>query len=149
MVIAELGGEKIDIMEWSEDPTKFIASALSPAKVVEVTIDEAKHAAVVVVPENQLSLAIGRGGQNVRLAARLTGWSIDVRSAEAPEETQEEGIAEAVEEEEQRTEIVDGVEKVAEGVEIIHGEEGEKAEHTEKVMEAVKEVEKEEKKEKE
>jgi len=77
-VINELGGEKIDIIEWSEDPAKFIASALAPAKVLNVDIDEQEKIAKVQVPEEQLSLAIGKKGQNVRLAARLTGWKIDI-----------------------------------------------------------------------
>lgn len=91
-VIQELGGEKIDVIEWAEDPAEFIAHALSPAHVVEVLLDEKKRQAAAIVPEEQLSLAIGKGGQNVRLAAKLTGWKIDVRSAtmakaarEAPE----------------------------------------------------------------
>lgn len=142
-VISELGGEKIDIMEWSEDPIKFIAAAIAPAKASEVSVDEQNHTAIVLVPEEQLSLAIGRGGQNVRLAARLTGWRIDVRSAAAPEKSQEEGIAEAVEKKTE-TEIINGVEKVADGVEIIHGEEGEKIEHTKEVEEAVQTAEKKE-----
>lgn len=77
-VIDELGGEKIDIIEWSEDPQKFIAAALSPAKVLNVEANEEKREATVTVPEDQLSLAIGKKGQNVRLAAKLTGWKIDV-----------------------------------------------------------------------
>lgn len=77
-VIDELGGEKIDIIEWSEDPQKFIAAALSPAKVLNVEANEEKKEATVTVPEDQLSLAIGKKGQNVRLAAKLTGWKIDV-----------------------------------------------------------------------
>ncbi len=77
-VISELGGEKIDIIEWSETPVKFIGAALSPAKVQAVTLDEATHAARVEVAEDQLSLAIGRGGQNVRLAVKLTTWKIDI-----------------------------------------------------------------------
>ncbi len=77
-VIEELGGEKIDIIEWSEKPEKFIAAAISPAKVVGVTLNEDKKEAKVSVPEDQLSLAIGKQGQNVRLAAKLTGWKIDV-----------------------------------------------------------------------
>ncbi|MDP1629316.1 MAG: transcription termination factor NusA, partial [bacterium] len=81
-VIGELGGEKIDIIKWSEEPAKFIASALSPAKVKEVEINEKRREAKVYVPEDQLSLAIGKGGQNVRLAAKLTGWRIDVAGAE-------------------------------------------------------------------
>lgn len=79
-VMSELGGEKIDIIEWSADTKVFIADALSPAKVLSVTIDEALHQATVEVTDDQQSLAIGRGGQNVRLAAKLTGWKIDIRS---------------------------------------------------------------------
>lgn len=74
----ELRDEKIDIVKWSEDPAEFIAASLSPAKVLSTEINEAEKTAKVVVPENQLSLAIGRSGQNVRLAARLTGWKIDI-----------------------------------------------------------------------
>lgn len=88
----ELGQEKIDIAEWSEDPEKFISNSLSPAKVQRVEILPRREARVYV-PEDQLSLAIGKGGQNVRLAARLTGWKIDVRSERRPEEVQEGGIA--------------------------------------------------------
>lgn len=88
----ELGNEKIDIAEWSEDPGKFIANSLSPAKVQSVEILPRREARVYV-PEDQLSLAIGRGGQNVRLAARLTGWKIDVRSQTRPEEALEGGTA--------------------------------------------------------
>jgi len=83
----ELHGEKIDIVDWHEDPARFVAEALSPATVVSVTVvDEAARAARVVVPDYKLSLAIGKEGQNARLAARLTGWRIDIRSdAEVPE----------------------------------------------------------------
>ncbi|MBI2450935.1 MAG: transcription termination/antitermination protein NusA [Parcubacteria group bacterium] len=77
-VISELGGEKIDIIEWNEDQAKFIANALSPAKIFDVKIDEKTHYAKAEVLEDQFSLAIGKGGQNVRLAARLVGWKIDV-----------------------------------------------------------------------
>lgn len=77
-VINELGGEKIDIIEWSEDPEKYIANSLSPAKVLEVKIMP-KNTAQAIVPKDQLSLAIGKGGQNVRLAAKLTGWKIDIK----------------------------------------------------------------------
>ena len=77
-VIAEIAGEKIDIIMWDEDPVKFIANALSPAKVISVRLDEKKKHALVEVAEDQLSLAIGKGGQNVRLAVKLTGWKIDV-----------------------------------------------------------------------
>ena len=82
-VIGELGGEKIDIIEWSADPAKFIANALAPAKVLDVDIHEAERLARVEVPEDQLSLAIGKRGQNVRLAAKLTEWKIDIVGAEA------------------------------------------------------------------
>ena len=92
----ELGNEKIDIIEWSEDPESFISNALSPAKVEKVDILPRREARAFV-PENQLSLAIGRGGQNVRLAAKLTGWKIDVRSQSHPEEAQEGGTADAAE----------------------------------------------------
>ncbi len=88
-VINELGGEKIDIIEWQKDPEKYIANSLSPAKVLEVKIMP-KNKALVIVPEDQLSLAIGKDGQNVRLAAKLTGWKIDVRSPEAKEEKEQE-----------------------------------------------------------
>jgi len=81
-VINELGGEKIDIIEYSEEPEKYIANALSPAKVLEVRIEPTKDKALTIVSEDQLSLAIGKDGQNVRLAAKLTGWKIDVRPPE-------------------------------------------------------------------
>ena len=79
-VVAELGGEKIDVIPWSDDPATLVANALSPAQVVNVTIDEENRIANVTVPERMLSLAIGREGQNARLAAKLTGWRIDIRS---------------------------------------------------------------------
>lgn len=81
-VVAELNGEKVDIIQWSENPLEFIAKALSPAKVISVTqVDE--KSAIAIVPDDKLSLAIGRDGQNARLAARLTGWKIDVKSESA------------------------------------------------------------------
>ena len=79
-VVAELAGEKIDVIPWSEDPGTFVANALSPAQVLGVDIDQEHRIANVTVPERMLSLAIGREGQNARLAARLTGWRIDIRS---------------------------------------------------------------------
>ena len=88
-IVNELKGEKIDIIKWSKNPEEFIASSLSPAKVVSVTVDEESKSAKVVVEDNQLSLAIGKEGQNVRLAAKLTNWKIDIKSksqAEAIEE---------------------------------------------------------------
>lgn len=78
-VMSELGGEKLDIIEWSADPKKFIEDSLSPSKVISVKIDEAEKKAVVEVAEDQQSLAIGKGGQNVRLAAKLTSWKIDIQ----------------------------------------------------------------------
>lgn len=90
----ELGQEKIDIVEWDENPEKFIVNSLSPAKPDSVEILGPREARVYV-PEDQLSLAIGRGGQNVRMSAKLTGWRIDVRSKNRPEEVQEGGVAEA------------------------------------------------------
>ncbi len=79
-VTSELGGEKIDIIEWNEDVKNFIEEALSPARVLSIDLDEDEHKATVSVAEDQQSLAIGRGGQNVRLAAKLTGWRIDIQS---------------------------------------------------------------------
>jgi N utilization substance protein A len=79
-VVAELAGEKIDVIPWNDDAGVFVANALSPAQVLSVDIDEEKRIASVTVPERMLSLAIGREGQNARLAARLTGWRIDIRS---------------------------------------------------------------------
>jgi N utilization substance protein A len=86
-VVNELKGEKVDIVEWEEDPKRFIAEALSPARVQEVKLDEEEGTAIVVVPDHQLSLAIGKEGQNARLAARLSGYRIDIRS-----ESQELGL---------------------------------------------------------
>lgn len=79
-VVAELRGEKIDIIKWSADPAEFVANALNPAHAVNVFVNEQEKACRVVVPDNQLSLAIGKEGQNARLAARLTGWKIDIKS---------------------------------------------------------------------
>ncbi|MBE5755495.1 MAG: transcription termination/antitermination protein NusA [Clostridiales bacterium] len=79
-IVFQLGGEKIDIIVWSDDPFEYIARALSPAKVISVEIDEITKSARVIVPDDKLSLAIGKGGQNVRLAAKLTNWKIDVKS---------------------------------------------------------------------
>ena len=82
--MSELGGEKIDIIEWSADTKKFIEDALSPAKVISIALDEKNNQATAMVSEDQQSLAIGKGGQNVRLAAKLTGWKIDIRHPNAP-----------------------------------------------------------------
>jgi N utilization substance protein A len=112
-IISELGGEKVDIIAYDEDPIKFISNSLSPARVIGITIDQANKKATVSVASDQLSLAIGKGGQNARLAARLTGWKIDIVEAkkkvdenekkkdEKPElaEIAGEGTAEVVSEE--------------------------------------------------
>ena len=81
MVVEELRNERVDVIQWDEDPAKYVAQALSPARVNRVIIDEDKNYATVIVPDDQLSLAIGKEGQNARLAARLTGWHIDIKSA--------------------------------------------------------------------
>ncbi len=78
-ITQELLGEKIDIIPWSEDPKQFVSNSLSPAKVISIELDEKEHKAVIEVADDQLSLAIGKGGQNVRLAAKLTGWRIDIK----------------------------------------------------------------------
>src|SRR5690606_12450860 len=77
-IVNELNGEKIDIVEWSEDPVVFVANALSPSKVLDVIVNEEEKSTTVIVPDYQLSLAIGKRGQNARLAAKLTGWKIDI-----------------------------------------------------------------------
>jgi N utilization substance protein A len=94
-VVNELYGEKIDIVRWNADPKEYITQALSPAKVMSVTVNEDAKGAFVVVPDNQLSLAIGKEGQNVRLAARLTGWRIDIRSESQVREKLEHELAAA------------------------------------------------------
>ncbi len=86
-IVNELKGEKVDIVRWSEDPVVFVANALSPSKVLDVMVNEAEKATTVVVPDYQLSLAIGKRGQNARLAAKLTGWKIDIKSQSEAEES--------------------------------------------------------------
>lgn len=97
-ITQELGGEKIDIIPWSEDPKTFVSNSLSPAKVMSIEIDEKEHKAIVEVANDQLSLAIGKGGQNVRLAAKLTGWRIDIQGDEKVVENVKEEIVEKKEE---------------------------------------------------
>ena len=92
-VMSQLGGERIDIVDWSEDPKEYIREALSPAEPMEVAIDEAGHRATVTVGADEQSLAIGRGGQNVRLAAKLTGWNIDIVSGKGEEAASSDGEA--------------------------------------------------------
>ena len=101
-VVNELYDEKIDIVRWNDDVSRFIAESLSPAKVVSVTINEEAKSAFAIVPDNQLSLAIGKAGQNVRLAARLTGWRIDIRSeAQIARDTLMQSVPDVEEEEDQ------------------------------------------------
>ncbi len=99
-ITSELGGEKIDIVPWSEDPKIFVTNALAPAKVLSIEVSPTEHKAVVEVANDQLSLAIGKGGQNVRLAAKLTGWKIDIKGDEplAPKEKVESKADESAEE---------------------------------------------------
>jgi N utilization substance protein A len=99
MVVNELKGEKVDIVPWSEDPREFVSNALSPARVKEVNVYEDEELSEVIVPDSQLSLAIGKEGQNARLAAKLTGWRIDIKS-ESQQRDEREGYTAHVEEEE-------------------------------------------------
>ena len=89
-IVEELHGEKVDIIKWSEDPAQYVAAALAPADVITVSILEDGKSCRVVVPDDQLSLAIGKEGQNARLAAKLTGWKIDIKPESAPEEVEPE-----------------------------------------------------------
>jgi N utilization substance protein A len=110
-VMSELRGEKIDIIEWSPEPKRFIEEALSPAKIIDIEVDEDTKTATVHIAEDQQSLAIGKGGQNVRLAAKLTGWKIDIQSARSGEE-----LATAEAPEGEREEPVEIVEEALEEV---------------------------------
>ena len=102
-VVEELGGEKIDIVQWNEDPKVFVRNALSPSQVLEVIVDEENQSTVVVVPDYQLSLAIGKRGQNARLAAKLTGWKIDIKSES---DARDAGVYPVIESEEIADEVV-------------------------------------------
>jgi len=106
-VMSELGGERIDIIEWNDDPREFVKEALSPATPVDVVLDEAEHRATVTVIEDEQSLAIGRGGQNVRLAAKLTGWNIDIVSASGIEVAGSDGESVDVVSEEESSRLED------------------------------------------
>src|SRR5690606_38536454 len=119
MVVRELKGEKIDLMLWDEDPARFITRALSPAKVTEVKLLSSKKSSIVIVPDNQLSLAIGKEGQNARLAARLTGWKVDIKSETQAEECKEEIEALLAEEENYEEETYDWEEILTTGEELI------------------------------
>ena len=94
-VVDELAGEKIDIVKWSDDPATYIANSLNPAKVISVAVNEAEKVSRVIVPDYQLSLAIGKEGQNARLAAKLTGWKIDIKSESQAQELLEAEAADA------------------------------------------------------
>jgi len=104
-IVNELNGEKIDVVLWNPDDSTFIANALSPAQIVSVELNKEEGVATVVVPDRQLSLAIGKEGQNVRLAAKLTGWRIDIKSVSAAEEEKAEAAKHLVEAEEELEEV--------------------------------------------
>ena len=112
-IVSELNGEKIDVVMWSPDPASFIANALSPAHIVGVQLHKEEQVAVVIVPDKQLSLAIGREGQNARLAAKLTGWRIDIKSASAAEA---EKIKETKEPEAKAEEAIAAVDELPEEI---------------------------------
>ena len=103
-IVEELKGEKVDIIKWSEEPAEYIAAALSPADVVSVAVREEGKACRVVVPDDQLSLAIGKEGQNARLAAKLTGWKIDIKPASAPADEEPEDEEDVLLDDEAETE---------------------------------------------
>jgi N utilization substance protein A len=140
-VVDELRGEKIDIVRWSDDGARYLAAALSPARISEVILDEDHHSATVVVPDSQQSLAIGKEGQNVRLAARLTGWRIDIRSES---QVRESGMDE-FEEYEETEESGEPVEAITETTEVsaepVEVEASEAAESAEPVEVAAAEAE--------
>jgi N utilization substance protein A len=126
-VMGALGGERIDIIEWSEDAKEFVREALSPATPLSVELDEENHRATVTVAEDEQSLAIGRGGQNVRLAAKLTGWNIDIVSAGGTGVAESNGEAVVITENEENPGEVAGV-MPTESEEIITADESEKNE---------------------
>ncbi|MGM0482430.1 MAG: transcription termination factor NusA [Patescibacteria group bacterium] len=139
-VMSELGGEKIDIIEWSDDPVQFVADSLSPAEVMSVEIDEDNKEAHVEVQEDQQSLAIGKGGQNVRLAARLTGWRIDIKSTEGESVAQadEKGEVEIQEETPVVSKEKEEEPKTEEGTEEEKSDDGSKVEENETEVEDAK-----------
>jgi N utilization substance protein A len=149
-VVSELRGEKIDIIPWTPDIARFADQALSPAEVSRILVDSEEEAMEVIVPDDQLSLAIGKKGQNVRLAAKLTGWKIDIKSetqsqeAEEGEELDEEGVTEDVETEDVETEGAEAVEEEVVTDEVQDEEVSEDAVDEESAEEADAEVEPEE-----
>lgn len=136
-VVNELNGEKIDIVEWDKDPVVFISHALAPARVKTVRINEEKHTAFVIVPDDQLSLAIGKRGQNARLAVRLTGWKIDIKSET---EAKEAGL-DIIEDKEFEEEFVKEMTSVEESVEEIVEDVNEEIFNDEVIIETVEDVE--------
>lgn len=136
-VVNELNGEKIDIVEWDKDPVVFISHALAPARVKIVRINEEKHTAFVIVPDDQLSLAIGKRGQNARLAVRLTGWKIDIKSET---EAKEAGL-DIIEDKEFEEEFVKEMTSVEESVEEIVEDVNEEIFNDEVIIETVEDVE--------
>ncbi len=157
-IVKELDNERVDIIEWNENPKGYISNALSPAKVAAVQINEAEHVATVVVPEKQLSLAIGKEGQNVRLAAKLTGWRIDIISEEEAAKKQAEKEQEKKEAKEKKIKVhevakelgltsKEAIQKLAElGVEAKGPTSNIPIEAKEKLLKAASQKEKEEKK---
>lgn len=142
MVVSELWGEKIDIVNYSEDPSTYVANALSPAKVDSVTTNEEERSAEVIVPDDQLSLAIGKEGQNARLAAKLTGWRIDIKSHSQHAEGEEGEVVHPEEEEEKSSQ-----ESVVKSQKEEKAEEGQESKETEESQEAKEEEEAKEAKE--
>lgn len=136
-VVNELNGEKIDIVEWDKDPVVFISHALAPAHVKTVRINEERHTAFVIVPDDQLSLAIGKRGQNARLAVRLTGWKIDIKSET---EAKEAGL-DIIEDKEFEEEFVKEMTSVEESVEEIVEDVNEETFNDEVIIETVEDVE--------
>ncbi|SUM32777.1 transcription elongation factor NusA [Staphylococcus gallinarum] len=116
-VVEELGGEKIDIVQWDEDPKVFVKNALSPSQVLQVIVDEENQSTVVVVPDYQLSLAIGKRGQNARLAAKLTGWKIDIKSESDAREAGVYPVAETKAQPVEDTEDIELEESISEIIE--------------------------------
>lgn len=138
-VVNELNGEMIDIIEWDKDPVVFISHALAPSKVKSVTINEDKHTAFVIVPDDQLSLAIGKRGQNARLAVRLTGWKIDIKSESEAIEAGLQPIVEDKEFEEEFEKEMTAVEEVFDDVEETVDEVVEENVETKEIVEEVEE----------
>ncbi len=136
-IIDELGGEKVDIVEWTDNAVTFITHSLSPAKVISVDLDEEEMAAAVVVESDQLSLAIGKGGQNVRLAARLTGWKLNISGDGEGEEEEGEKEGEKKEDEVGEVEVKEEVKQDEEVVEeeVVEEEEKKEEEATEDAKE--------------